>query len=167
MFRCPAGKCELLRGCQHTSTMFKLVTFETIRRGDAGRAAGRAAGAVGEGAAGGASWIKQRYQHSLFALPHALRTRCPPRFCKSRCFSTPAEGRHSWLQLAREAAEAKEAASALAEENQTLIAKVQRLVPPPDRAGSSASDSRDGSPTKVRHTNYTDTICLYTPMLCS
>ena len=53
------------------------------------------------------------------------------------------------LQLAREAAEAKEAASALAEENQTLIAKVQRLVPPPDRAGSSASDSRDGSPTKV------------------
>jgi hypothetical protein len=54
-----------------------------------------------------------------------------------------------WLQLAREAAEAKEAASALAEENQALIAKVQRLVPPPDRAGSSASDSRDGSPTKV------------------
>jgi hypothetical protein len=55
------------------------------------------------------------------------------------------------LQLAREAAEAKEAASALAEENQALIAKVQRLVPPPDCAGSSASDSRDGSPTKVPH----------------
>ena len=64
-----------------------------------------------------------------------------------------AEARHSWLQLAREAAEAKEAASALAEENQALIAKVQRLVPPPDRAGSSASDSRDGSPTKVHHQN--------------
>lgn len=88
--------------------------------------------------------------------------------CESRCFSLKAEGWRGWLQLAREAAEAKEAASALAEENQTLIAKVQRLVPPPDRAGSSASDSRDGSPTKVRHTNNTDTICLYyTPILCS
>lgn len=53
------------------------------------------------------------------------------------------------FQLAREAAQAKEAASALAEENQLLVARVQRLVLPPDQAGSSASDSRDGSPTKV------------------
>ena len=57
-------------------------------------------------------------------------------------------------QLKREAAEAADRVSALAEENEALVAKVQRLVPPPDRAGSGSGNglgrSSSESPTKVR-----------------
>ncbi len=65
------------------------------------------------------------------------------------------------LQLQSDLVSASDRASKLAEENESLVAKLQRLIPPPERAGGELmspaphgrglSSGGERSPTKVHH----------------